>query len=198
MKKAIVFILTILLTTISFGQSGISDCPDSLYWRLTHDTGMRTKSIEDWQNCIKGKRMPDLFLQTISGKKIETKKLLGKVLVINLWFTGCAPCVAEIPALNQLVKEYNDKDVVFLAIAADAKEKLDSQFLPLHKFDFTIIADGDDVISRIGKTGFPTTYIIDKKGKIRDAWIGGETGERAKTAAYQRAKPIIDGLLTAQ
>ena len=198
MKKAIAFIQTILLTSISFAQSGIPGCSDSLYWRLTHDTGMRTASVEDWLNCIKGKRMPDLFLQTISGKTIKTKKLSGKVLVINLWYTGCAPCVAEIPALNKLVKEYNDKNVVFLAIARDTKEKLNSQFLPAHKFDFTIVADGDNVIDKIGQTGFPTTYVVDKNGKIRDAWIGGEIGEGAKTAAYQRAKPIIDELLAAQ
>lgn len=198
MKKAIVLIQSILLTTLSIGQSGISDCPDSLYWRLTHDTGMRSKSIQDWQNCITGKRMPDLSLQTISGERIKTKKLKGKVLVINLWFTGCAPCVAEIPALNQLVKEYHDKDVVFLAVARDTKEKLNSQFLPAHQFDFTIIPGGDDVIHKIGETGFPTTYVVDKKGNIRDAWVGGEIGEGAKTAAYQRAKPIIDELLKAE
>src|SRR5262245_2027601 len=161
MKKPIVFIQTILLTTITLGQSGVSGCPDSLYWPLTHQTGMRSKNIEDWLNCIKGKRMPELSLQTISGGRIKTKKMSGKILVINLWFTGCAPCVAEIPALNELVKEYNNKGVVFLAISRDTKEKLDSQFLRAHKFDFTIIPNGDDVISKIGQTGFPTTYIVD-------------------------------------
>jgi thiol-disulfide isomerase/thioredoxin len=198
MKKAIALVQIILLTTISRGQSNFSGCPDSLYWRLTHDTGMRMVSIQDWRDCIKGKHMVDLSLQTISGEKIKTKKLLGKVIVINLWFTGCAPCVAEIPALNQLVKEYTGKDVVFLAITSDTKEKLDSQFLPVHKFDFDIIAAGNDIIKKIGETGFPTTYIIDKNGNIRDAWIGGQIGEGAKTAAYQRAKPIIDELLSAQ
>jgi thiol-disulfide isomerase/thioredoxin len=55
-------------------------------------------------------------------KRIETKDLEGKVIVINLWFTTCHPCIAELPALNKLVKEYKDKNVVFLGLSTDTKE----------------------------------------------------------------------------
>jgi peroxiredoxin len=162
---------------------------------MTHDKAFDISMTRDWQNCIKGKSMPYFSLETISGEKIETQKLLGKVLVINLWFAGCKPCVAEIPALNQLATEYKNMDVVFLGISTDDRQTLKSDFLPRHPFKFTIIPDGDSIVERIGHTGFPTTYIIDKRGTIKDAWIGGEMGEGAKTAAYRRAKPIIDELL---
>ena len=45
--------------------------------------------------------------------RIRTKDLKGKINVINFWFMKCAPCIAEIPALNTLVKKYKGKDINF-------------------------------------------------------------------------------------
>ena len=64
------------------------------------------KGMDDWENWIRGKEMPYLSLKIISGEKIETQNLKGKVIVINLWFTTCYPCILELPALNRLVEEY--------------------------------------------------------------------------------------------
>jgi peroxiredoxin len=84
---------------------------------------------------------------------------------------------------------------VFLGLSTDTKEMLDRDFFPKYKFDFKIIPGAGDIVEKIGHTGFPTTYIIDTKGKVIDAWIGGFDGEEAETAAYLKAKPIIDELL---
>ena len=61
--------------------------------------------------------------------------------MINLWFTSCYPCIAELPALNRLAKEYKDKDVVFIGLSLDSKKMLDRDFFPNYKFDFKIVAD---------------------------------------------------------
>jgi len=195
MPKVIIIVSFVFVAQISFAQKTFSECYDTLYQRLTHATSRNISGMNDWQNCIKGKEMPYLSLQTISGEKIETKDLKGKVIVINLWFTTCHPCIAELPALNKLVKEYKDKNVVFLGLSTDTKEMLDRDFFPNYKFDFKIIAGANDIVEKIGQTGFPTTYIIDTKGKVIDAWIGGFDGKEAETAAYLKAKPIIDELL---
>jgi peroxiredoxin len=195
MKKIIALSGIVLLTKMGLGQTSFSECYDTLHWRTTHDTISFYDKIVDWQNCIKGKQMPYLSLTTISGEKIETQKLKGKVLIINLWFTSCHPCIAELPALNRLVNEYKGRDAVFLGLSTDTKQILDSYFFPNYKFDFTIVADAKDAVRQIGLTGFPTTYIIDKKGNVRDAWNGGPINDKAKTEAYLRAKPIIDELL---
>jgi peroxiredoxin len=200
MKRIITISIALFFGGYCFAQNTFSECYDTLYQRLTHSTtGPDISGMNDWENCIKGKEMPLLTLQTISGEKIETKDLKGKVIVINLWFTTCYPCIAELPALNKLVKEYKDKNVVFLGLSTDTKEMLDADFSPKYKFDFTIIPDAMNIVDeKIGHTGFPTTYIIDKKGRVIDAWIGGSTGKDADTAAYLRAKPIIDELLKEQ
>src|SRR6187431_908158 len=186
MRKIVTIASLILLTKVSFAQKTFSECYDTLYQRLTDGSDHIIGGMNDWQNCIKGKEMPLLSLKTISGEKIETKDLKGKVIVINLWFTTCHPCIAELPALNKLVKEYKDKNVVFLGLSTDTKEILGRDFFPNYKFDFKIISGAGDIVEKIGHTGFPTTYIVDPKGKIIDAWIGGSTGKDAETAAYLR------------
>jgi peroxiredoxin len=198
MRKVTVIVSFVFASQVTLAQKNFSECYDTLLQRLTHSTGHVISGMSDWQNCIKGKEMPYLSLQTISGEKIETKNLKGKVIVINLWFTTCHPCIAELPALNKLVKEYKDKNVVFLGLSTDTKEMLDADFFPKYKFDFKIIPGAGDIIEKIGHTGFPTTYIVDTKGRVIDAWIGGFDGKEAEAAAYVKAKPIIDELLKAQ
>jgi len=199
MRKTIIIVSLVFATQASFAQKTFSECYDTLHHHLTNDKDFNPiRDMSDWQNCIKGKEMPYLSLKTISGEKIETQNLAGKVIVINLWFTTCHPCIAELPALNKLVKEYKNKNVVFLGLSTDTKDYLDTDFFPKYKFDFTIVADAYNIVQKIGHTGFPTTYIIDMNGKVRDAWIGGLDDKKAETAAYVRAKPIIDELLKAE
>jgi peroxiredoxin len=199
MRKIIIIVSFVFTAQISFAQKTFSECHDSLQRKLTHSrTAPDMNFFTQWNDCIKGKEMPLLSLKTISGEKIETKDLKGKVIVLNLWYTTCHPCIAELPALNKLVIEYKNKNVVFLGLSTDTKEMLDRDFFPNYKFDFKIIPGAGDIVEKIGHTGFPTTYIIDTKGNVIDAWIGGFNGKEAETAAYLKAKPIIDELLKAE
>jgi peroxiredoxin len=198
MKKLITISIIILSGRISLAQNDFSKCYDTLFKHFKNDTVLYESALTGWQKCIKGQQMPYLSVETISGEKINTKDLLGKVLVINLWFTACLPCIAELPALNRLVKEYKGKDVVFLGLSTDTKERLVSDFFPKHKFDFIIVPNAAAVIQKIGQTGYPTTYVIDKKGNVQIAWNEMETDISAETEAYVKAKPIIDELLKAE
>jgi len=142
--------------------------------------------------------MPDFTAKTISGNTITMKELKDKVVVINFWFIDCHPCIAELPALNKLVEDYRDKNVVFLAITYETLKRLNEDFFPKYKFDFTIMPDAKAVTHMFNASGYPTTYIVDKKGIINTAWCGGSINEAAKTEAYLKAKPIIDELLKAE
>src|SRR6185369_17780489 len=158
MRRIFILSVVFLVSKTSSAQTSFSDCHDTLWWRLTHDTtGFNLDANLNWQECVKGKQMPYLSLQTISGENIETKQLLGKIIVFNLWFTTCYPCIAEMPALNKLVREYKNKNVVFLGLSTDSKEILEKQFFPKHKFDFIIIPAAGPIIDKIGQTGYPTT-----------------------------------------
>ncbi|HSU29039.1 MAG TPA: TlpA disulfide reductase family protein [Chitinophagaceae bacterium] len=195
MKKIIVSAAIILSGKFSLAQESIFSCYDTLFNHLLNDSVGHVDFMKPWQDCIRGKQMPDFSVETITGERIETHQFRGKVLVINLWYMACAPCMAEMPALNSLVTEYRGKDVVFVAFGTDSKSKLVAEFLPNYKFDFIIVPYDKVVLQKIGKTGFPTTYIIDKKGNVRMAWAGGPTGKEAETEAYLKAKPVIDELI---
>src|SRR4051812_43635177 len=58
---------------------------------------------------------PAFSLTSLEGERFDLAALRGKVVVLNFWFTGCAPCVAEFGKLNGLVNKFKNKEVVFIA-----------------------------------------------------------------------------------
>ncbi|MEI9911703.1 MAG: TlpA disulfide reductase family protein [Bacteroidota bacterium] len=198
MKVASVLLFITLLTKVSSAQNDLFKCAEKNFLHMDTVLKQGKNPWNEWHDCVIGKQMPDFSVTTISGQKIEAEKLRGKILVINLWFIDCHPCIAELPALNKLVDAYRDKNVVFLAMTYETLKRLNVDFFPKYKFDFSLLSDADAVIDMFGGSGYPTTYIIDKKGKIKEAWIGGPIDEKAETEAYLKAKPIIDELLKAE
>src|SRR5262245_507685 len=57
-----------------------------------------------------GCKAPNFRVKTMTGDSLTLSELSGKVVVLNFWFIGCAPCQAELPALNALAIEYQKKD----------------------------------------------------------------------------------------
>lgn len=62
--------------------------------------------IDEAQKGLVGCQMPNFKGTTHIGKPMSRASLKGKVVVMNFWFIGCKPCVAEMPALNRLVERY--------------------------------------------------------------------------------------------
>ncbi len=114
-----------------------------------------------------GQNIPPFFLKDINGDQFNSKSLIGKPLVINLWFTTCGPCIEEMPDLNKLRNEYKDSDVIFLAITFDTKMAV-RNFLKKHNFNFTIIPDAKFYCDHVTQL-YPVTFFVDRKGVIRFA-----------------------------
>ncbi|MFQ6092640.1 MAG: redoxin domain-containing protein [bacterium] len=109
---------------------------------------------------------PDFELEDIEGRKVKLSDMRGKVVVLNFWHTGCAPCKVEIPALNKLVEEFEGKEVTFLAISFQGRGHLE-RFLKKHPFSYRILHSGKKVVSLYKVWGYPVHVVIDKKGRIR-------------------------------
>lgn len=150
---------------------------------------------QKWIDCLKGKQLPDFEARTLSGRMIDSKDLKGKVVVINFWFIECHPCVAELPGLNLLVKEFKNSNVLFLGITYETKERLDSAFFPKYQFDFDIVPGASYIINKFGPIGYPTTFFIDKHGTINNVIAGGLSDKNAVVDVYRKEKPIIEELL---
>lgn len=107
----------------------------------------------------------DFIATDLQGNNYKLSELKGKVVVLNFWFTKCGPCIAEMPQLNELVSNFKNQDVVFLAITFNKKEIV-NQFLEKHAFQYTILANANDVVKIYGVNSYPTSIVINKKGEI--------------------------------
>jgi len=110
-------------------------------------------------------KLPEFDFLDLNGNQISSEDLHEKVVLLNFWFTRCAPCIAEMPYLNQIKEDYSNKDILFISMAPEEKDKIE-QFLKKHPFNFRHIPDADDLLKQFG-TGFPKNILIDKKGIIR-------------------------------
>ena len=131
---------------------------------------------------------PAFSVTSLDGERFELGALRGKVVVLNFWFTGCAPCVAEFSELNGLVKKFKDKGVVFIAPTLDNVTTLKS-FLKKHRFKYRVVPNAGGLIVSTYKDGsgevvFPTHIVIDREGKIDTRVTGAErVGDLRKAIA---------------
>ncbi len=132
------------------------------------------KSIQNNQKKVKklkGQEMIAFELSDKTGETISNESLKGKLTVYNFWFTGCRPCLVEMPQLNKLVDKYKDQ-VNFIAPTFQ-DEKLVSRFLERRTFKYNTLASGTEMIKKMFITSFPTHLIVDKNGVIRNVLVGG-------------------------
>jgi thiol-disulfide isomerase/thioredoxin len=113
-----------------------------------------------------GETVRPFSVRTLNNQPINSDELKGKVVVLNFWFIGCPPCMAEIPKLNSLKERFKaDDNVVFVALTAD-NEHLVRKFLAGQKFDYNIIADAKPTLDGFGFSGYPKNIVISRDGKI--------------------------------
>ncbi|HXG83370.1 MAG TPA: redoxin domain-containing protein [Pyrinomonadaceae bacterium] len=118
------------------------------------------------------KSVSPFALKNLEDKTISSADLRGKIVVANIWGTWCGPCVQEMPEFQELHKKYaGDKDVAILTINNDGDAALVKKFMTDKKFDFVVLRDAD-YLDAAGVNAFPTTWFIDRDGKISFVQIG--------------------------
>jgi thiol-disulfide isomerase/thioredoxin len=106
----------------------------------------------------------------------------GKPVLINFWATWCGPCVREIPDLIALNEEYAAKGALIIGISADRDDNvlaLVSGFAKEHNINYQIVIDNGNLEGAFGGLqGYPTTFYINKDGKIVKTLIGMQSKEK--------------------
>jgi thiol-disulfide isomerase/thioredoxin len=110
---------------------------------------------------------------TLAGKKIDSKDLDGKVVVLDFWATWCTPCLAAIPVLREVTDEFSDKEVVFLALNTGEKNEEIEEFLKQQQWDIDVLLDPEgSVADAYAADAIPQTIVIGKSGSIESVHVG--------------------------
>jgi cytochrome c biogenesis protein CcmG/thiol:disulfide interchange protein DsbE len=116
---------------------------------------------------------PDFVLDDASGKPVRLSEFRGKVVLLNFWATWCAPCRVEIPWFIEFQKAHQDAGFAPLGVSLDEDGwSAVKPYIDEHKINYRIMVGNDDVAQSYGANSLPTTFIIDKSGRIAATHIG--------------------------
>jgi len=116
---------------------------------------------------------PDFSLADASGGNIKLSDYRGKVVIVDFWATWCPPCRKGIPDLIELKNEYGDK-IAIIGISVDTDSKSEVvPFIQKMGINYPIAYSTPDVVQAFGGIdAIPTSFVVDKNGKIVDMHVG--------------------------
>jgi peroxiredoxin len=126
----------------------------------------------------------EITLKDPNGQQVSLSDFRGKIVFINFWTTWCLACVIEMPSMEKLHQKFKDKDFVMLAVNLQESASKIKQFYKEYKLTFTTLLDSTgDVGAGLGIRSIPTTFILDKKGRILGKALGPREWEGKKSIA---------------
>ena len=137
-----------------------------------------------------GSQAPDFELTDLSGKKVRLSDFKGKVVILDFWATWCGPCRMEIPDLVKLQTKYGDKGLTIVGLTVSSPEKDVRSFAQDHGMNYPVLLEADDLTHRYGGVvGIPTTFVVDRQGRITQKFIG-----MMESRAFEEAiQPLLAG-----
>jgi thiol-disulfide isomerase/thioredoxin len=184
--KSILSAVFLLMTSLSFAQSS----------RQT-----ATREEMDSLMCPEGYAavgQPYIeFKITNETEAVDNQSLSGKVVLINFWFEGCHPCMAEMEALNNLFKKMSsNKDFVFISLTWENNETI-KRIKEKFGLAFEIFSAPPKECQRLNfGCGYPTSIILDKSGIVKYKRSGGPIEiEKANEFIEKTLLPQIQSLL---
>ena len=133
-------------------------------------------------------RAPALALPEPSGRMLRLADLRGKVVFLNFWATWCVPCREEMPAMERLLRAYQDRGLAVVAVnVRDSKAQVETFMKELH-LGFPTVLDADGSVSRrFAVRGLPVSFLLDREGRILWKAIGARDWEGPHSRAYLEA-----------
>jgi thiol-disulfide isomerase/thioredoxin len=125
---------------------------------------------------------PSCSVETFDGgRALDIAQQKGKVVYVDFWASWCGPCAASFPFMNQLYGELKNKGLEVIAVNLDEDRQEAESFLEKNPPRFTVAADPDGNCPAVyGVKAMPSSYLIDKHGKIRHIHLGFKNGDKAE------------------
>jgi peroxiredoxin len=121
-----------------------------------------------------GSLAPDFQLQSLDGKQVRLSDYRGKAVLLNFWATRCAPCKIEMPWFVDLQKQYASQGLQVIGVAMDdSGPDAIAKFAKQMAVNYPVLIGKESVGDAYGGVEFlPTTFIIDRQGKVVDRVFG--------------------------
>ena len=114
------------------------------------------------------KPAPEFTLKDANRTPVKLSDYRGKVVLLNFWATWCGPCALEIPWFIEFEQQYKSKGFAVLGVSMDDEGwNAVKPYIAEHKLNYRVLL-GNDTVSQLygGLDALPTTYILDREGKI--------------------------------
>ena len=116
---------------------------------------------------------PELTLYDLDGNQVSLSDFEGDVVLVNNWATWCPPCRLEMPEFNAYYQKYHDLGFQIVAIEAGQPKSEVEVFVNEQGLDFVILLDPENLsLSTFQNSSLPNSWIIDRQGQLRMAWLG--------------------------
>jgi thiol-disulfide isomerase/thioredoxin len=147
---------------------------------------VQTKYSDVLPDLSPGHKAPEVVSVDLQGKKVKLSDLKGKVVLLDIWATWCGPCRAMIPHERELTQAMKGKPFVLVSVSVDEEKGTVKEFLAKNPMPWTHWWNGarGGIIDAWEVEGYPTAYVIDAQGVIREMFLGfgPETGKKLDAA----------------
>ena len=131
-------------------------------------------------------------ISALKGEPVKVSDFTGKITLLNFWATWCPPCRAEMPSIERLYQQMSGTNFRIVAIDAGEQRAQVASFIEKNKYTFPIYLDESNALSSIfAARGIPSTYLVNKEGKVIAARIGAMEYDQAEL--IKLLKEMADG-----
>ncbi|MDX6439453.1 MAG: cytochrome c biosis protein CcmG, thiol:disulfide interchange protein DsbE [Gaiellaceae bacterium] len=157
-----------------------------LAWKLAQGESVVTSQLKRGGTPT----APVFSLDRLDGAgELALSSLRGKTVVLNFWASYCGPCKEETPLLQEAWTSWRDKGVVFVGVDLQDVRSDARAFMRRYDVTYPNVHDGTGwTIGRYGVTGYPETYFIDARGRVRYRIVGAVRTRHELDDAIERAR----------
>jgi thiol-disulfide isomerase/thioredoxin len=117
-------------------------------------------------------------LKDLAGAEVTLSQFKGKVVIVDFWATWCPPCRAEMPFYVNLYKRLANRGLVIVGISLDAQGPgVVKKFVDSNGITYPIVMGDEDVTAAYKVELMPSTFVVDREGRIRHSKIGAVSNE---------------------